>query len=302
MHPAVVRIVAPGKGSISYGSGTLVYVGDQVGLVITNWHVINEAAGPISVHFPDGFYSIGTVQKMDHDWDLAVLVIRKPNVASVPIAATPPRPGEMLTIAGYGSGNYRAASGPCTQYVAPGTTFPFEMIECAVSARQGDSGGPIFNSRGELAGVLFGEGQGRTAGSYCGRVRWFLSSVVPEGRDNPSMIAVAPLKPISPRPTALPFDRTQLDPRPSAASQPGMTPCGSPRRRSRNRLPIPFASTPMPVNTRPCRPSSPAPTPAPPCPVRPIRSAGKTWPAQLSASKSKPCWPLSACWPSFCTR
>ncbi len=40
-------------------------------------------------------------------------------------------------------------------------------------------GGPIFNSRGEMAGVLFGEGHGRTAGSYCGRVQWFLSSVVP---------------------------------------------------------------------------------------------------------------------------
>ena len=85
----------------------------------------------------------------------------------------------MLTIAGYGSGNYRAASGLCTQYVAPGTRFPYEMVEVAVSARQGDSGGPIFNSRGELAGVLFGEGGGRTSGSYCGRVRWFLSSVVP---------------------------------------------------------------------------------------------------------------------------
>ena len=48
------------------------------------------------------------------------------------------------------------------------------MVEVAVSARQGDSGGPIFNSRGELAGVLFGEGHGRTSGSYCGRVRWFL--------------------------------------------------------------------------------------------------------------------------------
>src|SRR5262245_47518650 len=56
---------------------------------------------------------------------------------------------------------------------------PFEMVEVAVSARQGDSGGPILNSRGELAGVLFGEGHGRTSGSYCGRVKWFLSSVTP---------------------------------------------------------------------------------------------------------------------------
>lgn len=43
-------------------------------------------------------------------------------------------------------------------------------------AREGDSGGPIFNERGELAGVLFGSGGGTTAGSYAGRVREFLKS------------------------------------------------------------------------------------------------------------------------------
>ncbi len=201
VHPAVARIVAPGNGSISYGSGTLVFANEQVGLVITNWHVINEATGPISVHFPDGFYSIGTVERVDRDWDLAAIAIRKPNARPVRLAAAPARPGEMLTIAGYGSGNYRAASGPCTQYVAPGATFPFEMVEVAVRARQGDSGGPILNSRGELAGVLFGEGQGRTSGSYCGRVRWFLSNIVPAAEFDASNVAAGVLKPVPPRPT-----------------------------------------------------------------------------------------------------
>ena len=200
IHPAVARIVAPGDGSISYGSGTLVYVAEHYGLVITNWHVINEATGPISVHFPNGFYSIGTVQKVDRDWDLAIIAIHKPNIAAVPLAGEAPRPGEPLTIAGYGSGQYRAATGPCTQYVAPGTEFPFEMVEVAVSARQGDSGGPILNGRGELAGVLFGEGNGRTSGSYCGRVRWFLSSVAPVNTDRPQWVATAPLAQVAARP------------------------------------------------------------------------------------------------------
>jgi hypothetical protein len=201
VHPAVARIVAPSNGSISYGSGTLVYANDQFGLVVTNWHVVNEATGPISVHFPDGFYSLGTVQQVDRDWDLAAIVVRKPNAKPVALADAAPRPGEVLTIAGYGSGNYRAASGQCTQYVAPGTHFPFEMVEVAVSARQGDSGGPIFNDKGELAGVLFGEGHGRTSGSYCGRVRWFLSSVVRELPDNSSVVAAGPLQRVPPRPS-----------------------------------------------------------------------------------------------------
>lgn len=199
VHPAVARIVAPGDGSMSYGSGTLVYTDERQGLVITNWHVINEATQPISVHFPDGFYSIGTVQAVDKDWDLAAIAIKRPNAQPVAMADRAPQPGEMLTIAGYGSGKYRAASGPCTQYVAPGMMFPFEMVELAASARQGDSGGPIFNSRGELAGVLFGEGNGRTSGSYCGRVRWFLAGVAPRVGE-PAAEAIVDAKPLAPVP------------------------------------------------------------------------------------------------------
>ena len=179
IHPAVVRIVAPGRDSTSYGSGTLVAKNDKHGLVITNWHVINELTGQLVVVFPDGYQSAGSVLKADQDWDLAAITIWRPNAEPVSLATAAPQPGEVLTIAGYGSGKYRAANGKCTQYVAPGPKFPFEIVELAATARQGDSGGPIFNSRGEMAGVLFGEGHGRTAGSYCGRVQWFLSSVVP---------------------------------------------------------------------------------------------------------------------------
>ncbi len=195
-HPAVVRVVAPGSGSISHGSGCLVAVNEQHGLVITNWHVINEATGTITVEFPDGFESSATVQKFDRDWDLAALVIWRPSVAPATLASHAPQPGDPLTIAGYGSGKYRAASGQCTQYVAPGLKFPYEMVEVSVAARQGDSGGPIFNSRGELAGVLFGAGEGRTSGSYCGRVHWFLNSVVGR-RDSPANVAAVVSAPSS---------------------------------------------------------------------------------------------------------
>jgi hypothetical protein len=50
------------------------------------------------------------------------------------------------------------------------------VLELSVAARFGDSGGPILNSRGELAGVLFGANWTSTMGSYCGRVRVFLAS------------------------------------------------------------------------------------------------------------------------------
>ncbi|HET6883970.1 MAG TPA: serine protease [Pirellulales bacterium] len=192
-HPAVVRIIVPERGSTSYGSGTLVDVYGKHGLVLTNWHVVGDAVSPPTVLFADGFRSLAHVVKADRDWDLAALVIWRPEVKPVPLAAQPPQPGELLSIAGYGQGPYRLASGRCTNYLAPNTRLPREMVELEAVARQGDSGGPIFNRQGELAGVLWGEGNGFTTGSYCGRVRQFLNGVVPEGRpDDKGLVAVPP--------------------------------------------------------------------------------------------------------------
>jgi hypothetical protein len=92
----------------------------------------------------------------------------------------------MLTIAGYGSGAYKMQSGPCTEYLAPAPGRPLEIVELAAAARHGDSGGPILNSRGELAGVLFGEGGGHTDGSYGGRVNQFLQLAAGDLRSLPA--------------------------------------------------------------------------------------------------------------------
>lgn len=169
----------PEGEATSYGSGTLVDVRDEYGLVVTNWHVVRDGTGEVEVIFPDGFRSKARPLKVDADWDLAALVIWRPTAAPVTLAATAPQPGEQLTICGYGSGNYRAATGRCTQYYAPAENLPQHMVELDVEARQGDSGGPIFNARGELAGVLFGAGQGTTLGSFGGRVENFLASLAP---------------------------------------------------------------------------------------------------------------------------
>lgn len=186
-HPAVARIIVPestgDRQVTSNGSGSLIDVQGDYGLVITNWHVVRDAVGEVTVQFPDGFRSPATIVKTDKDWDLAALSIRRPaGVTPINLAGAAAQPGEPLAIAGYGSGDYRMAVGKMTQYLSPGERFPYEMMEVSVEARQGDSGGPIFNQRGELAGVLFGAGQGYTSGSYCGRVSSFLIGVLPANR------------------------------------------------------------------------------------------------------------------------
>ncbi len=192
-HPAVVRVVVSEPGAISYGSGTLIDIRDQYGLVITNWHVVRDAQGPVKVRFPGGHTSQARALKVDSDWDLAALVIWRPPVPPVKIAAQAPRPGDELTICGYGSGSYRSATGRCVDYYAPRPNFPRHMVELDVEARQGDSGGPIFNRQGELAGVLFGAGQGTTLGSFGGRVDAFLASLAPDiGHNGDGTLAEVP--------------------------------------------------------------------------------------------------------------
>jgi hypothetical protein len=179
-HPAVVRVIAAEQNGSSLGTGVLVANDETHGLVVTNWHVVRDATGPITVVFSDGFRSGALLLKTDRDWDLAALAIQRPHVDPLPVAAEPPRPGEPLGIAGYGpQGVYRAVAGRCVKYHSPGGNLPYEILEIDVEARRGDSGGPIYNSRGEIAGILFGAGSdlwsGYTMGSFCGRVRMFLA-------------------------------------------------------------------------------------------------------------------------------
>ena len=201
-HPAVVRVVVPERDGTAYGSGALVAINESSGLVLTNWHVVRGAAGPITVVFSDGFRSGAYLLRTDRDWDLAALAIRRPRVRPITLSNQAPQQGEALTIAGYGSGSYRAVTGRLTQYVSPGGNRPFEMIELDAPARDGDSGGPIFNARGELAGVLFGSAFGRTTGSYCGRLRWFLNSVDGDFRRISAQAMLAQQSRASPPPVA----------------------------------------------------------------------------------------------------
>jgi serine protease Do len=179
-HPAVCRVAVEERDGKAFGSGTLIDCREAYGLVVTNWHVVHEAKGKIEVRFPDGFTSEARPLKLDETWDLAALVVWRPPIAPARLAMSPPQPGDRLTICGYGQGEYLQQTGRCTDYYSPEVGEPQEIVELNVQARQGDSGGPIFNDRGELAGVLFGAARGTTLGSFGGRVQTFLATLAPD--------------------------------------------------------------------------------------------------------------------------
>jgi hypothetical protein len=190
-HPAVARIIVPERKSAALGSGTLIAKTTQHGYLITNWHVVREARNGALVVFANGTQAQGRILKTDKDWDLALVQIPAPAMESLPISSAVPQVGEQLWIAGYGSGEFLLQAGLCSQYLAPYPEWPLELVEVGAAARQGDSGGPILNSRGELAGVLFGQGEGYTMGAYGGRVLQFLNQV--PDIDSPSRGTIAQL-------------------------------------------------------------------------------------------------------------
>jgi S1-C subfamily serine protease len=151
-------------GTISCGSCVLVSVaGNGAALVLTNSHVVCDRSdnSSIRVQLPGCPLANGVFIMDDPVMDLAAIEVKDEGVVPVAIAETPPAIGDTLTLTGYGpNGAYREDRGPVSVYTAPeGTTEPL-FVESGATPRHGDSGGGVFNERGQLVGVLWG-GQAR---------------------------------------------------------------------------------------------------------------------------------------------
>lgn len=176
-RPCVARITVELPRSTANGSGVLVSAGGTNAVVLTNWHVVKPPRKSITVRWPGGKAAPGTVVAADSTWDLAAIQTDLPDATPVRLAAKAPRRGERLTIAGYGPGPYLEQSGPVVQYMAPSRDHAFELVSLRAPPRLGDSGGPILNADGELAGVLFGNHSGCAVGPCCTRIATFLDNV-----------------------------------------------------------------------------------------------------------------------------
>ena len=182
-HPAVVRVVhfAP-SGNRCYGSGTLVYKDARQGIVLTCAHLFRDEPGDVAVTFPGARPRDAKLTAVDPAWDLAALRIAPPRADPVTVAGDHPKPGDRLRSCGYGSdGRYWCNQGSMLGYARTATTATYETLELTGRARDGDSGGPVFNERGELAAVLWGTDGRIVGGTYCGRIRKFLLRIISLG-------------------------------------------------------------------------------------------------------------------------
>jgi hypothetical protein len=128
------------------------------------------------------------VLKTDAIWDCAVLeLIGQPEgvePAEVELGEKAmQQEGSRLESCGYGpDGQLACNSGLFLSYKRSTQTQngPDDWMEISGHARQGDSGGPIFNEQGRLVGVLWGTDGEHVVGVQAGRIHQLLDAAVPE--------------------------------------------------------------------------------------------------------------------------
>ncbi|MCR6637387.1 Do family serine endopeptidase [Devosia sp.] len=133
------------------GSGFII---SEDGYVVTNNHVVSDAT-KVTVIFEDGSEQVATVVGTDERTDLAVLKIEGKDLPFVSFEETPSRVGDWVVAVG----NPFGLGGTVTVGVISGagrniggsSYGDFLQIDAAVNT--GNSGGPAFNTNGEVVGV-----------------------------------------------------------------------------------------------------------------------------------------------------
>ena len=149
---SVVLILAtePG-GKLSQGSG---FVISRDGKVVTNFHVIANAASAI-VKFHDGaFYDVAGLVAFDIDRDIAILRARGSNFVPLRLGdSNSSRIGEKIVAIGSPLLLEATISNGIISGIRELDSLYNTVIQITAPISQGSSGGPLFNIEGEVIGI-----------------------------------------------------------------------------------------------------------------------------------------------------
>ncbi len=150
---AASTVVPPPKTVESLGSG---FVFDPSGYILTNNHVVN-GANNVTVTFPDGTVYPAIIAGRDEDADLAVLKVD----AGHPLPflrfgdSAKLRVGDWVLAVGnpFGMSNTNTAGIVSALHRQIGDTKFDDFIQTDAAINKGNSGGPLFNLKGQVIGV-----------------------------------------------------------------------------------------------------------------------------------------------------
>jgi S1-C subfamily serine protease len=156
---SVVVVTASGGGNASSGgTGSVI---DREGHILTNFHVI-EGMSDLKVTLADGTAAVATVVGTDPGSDLAVLKVDLPSHLLIPVALADSdrvRVGDTVFAIGHPFGqNFTvtsgiiSATGRVTESAYTGRGIR-DVLQVDAAVNPGNSGGPLFNTAGEMVGV-----------------------------------------------------------------------------------------------------------------------------------------------------
>jgi S1-C subfamily serine protease len=159
----LIEVTRQGNGFAAGGGIGSGFVYDTQGHIITNYHVVDDAA-IITISFFDGSFARAQVVGLDPDSDLAVIKIEEEDMKGLnlqPIALGDSKAllvGEEVVAIGNPFGQtWTMTTGIVS---AIGRTNPSltgfsiaQMIQTDAAINPGNSGGPLLNRRGEVVGV-----------------------------------------------------------------------------------------------------------------------------------------------------
>lgn len=149
---SVIRVRNQTCDGLATGSG-FVY-GPQT--LITNAHVV-EGARHLSVDTADGGRLDVTVADTTSGEDIAVVHTAEELPAPLALDAADPVPGDLVQALGFPLGNqFTAVPGRVIGY-ADGAEYQHDgrVLQSSVTIRPGNSGGPLLDRAGRVAGVMF---------------------------------------------------------------------------------------------------------------------------------------------------
>jgi hypothetical protein len=204
------------------GSGTIIDVQGSMALVLTCAHIFERGANQAIVVFRTGEASGANVIAVDPQADLALVEIAAPRVAPVQLGQSRPAIGEPMAVAGFGDkGVFGVSRGAVASFgkLSDGASQLIPDAMCVgAPARDGDSGGPIFDAQLRLAGVIIGRSDNETSGPHCVAVRDFLQRRCPRYAVQPSSATTAAPPPSGqPGPAGLPSVQPAPATNPAAA-------------------------------------------------------------------------------------
>lgn len=165
----------------SHATGVLAAVQGDEGLVLSVEHLFRDGSGELSVTFRSGQTRCARLLCADPTWDLSAVLVPLPSEAPriIQLANESPRPDESAISGGYGQqGVYRQVRGAVQGYAETGATGHWQTLVVAGDSRQGDSGGPVFNAHGQLAGILWGTDGDNVYATCSPRLRTFLDEAM----------------------------------------------------------------------------------------------------------------------------